>query len=291
MRRALVLPRFASRASRAYSALALASPPSSRHLAARAAAGHHLVWYRGFAQQAQQASGEDAARAAAEAAAAAAAEEAAGKAEAKGDGENSAGAEEKADKEKAAAAEEAEASAKAEEGAAKEPELTEAEKVEKALAEAQESLKAKKHELLLTLADFENSRKKFLKEREVRRRNASVTFARKMVEVYGELEELTGKRPEEMTPACEALFDGVVMTKDVYKAALDRGNVSSIVPEPGQPFVASLHEDAGTIPSGEAPAGSVAEVVLPGFQLPASGGSAAVVLRRAKVRLAAQAAE
>ncbi|CAK9099592.1 unnamed protein product, partial [Durusdinium trenchii] len=76
--------------------------------------------------------------------------------------------------------------------------------LQKELADLQELVRQNKHELLLSLADFENNKKRFLKEREDRRRSSMASFATKMV---------------------QALHEGVALTRDLYKASLDKFGV------------------------------------------------------------------
>jgi len=188
---------------------------------------------------------------------------------------------EKADKDTAEASSDATAEAAAEEA---KPEESEAEKLQQELDELQEKIKAKKHELLLSLADFENNKKKYEKERNTRRRHATVNFARKAVELYAEFEkELLVKDTKDQTESCKALYEGVVMTRDVYKSGLERCDVQQILPELGTAFEDKSHEDAGSIQA-DVPAKAIAEVVTPGWALT---GSPAVVLKKAEVKLAA----
>lgn len=168
------------------------------------------------------------------------------------------------------------------------PEKSEADLLAQEIEELGEKVRAKKHEVLLSLADFENNKKKFTKERENRRRNAVTNFATKMVHVYGEFEaELlkpgAAAAKEGLSESCKALYEGVVMTGDVYRSGLERFDVSQISPGPGDTFSDKQHEDAGSILNSDLPPGTVAEVLVPGWSL---GGTSPTVLQRAKVKLA-----
>lgn len=224
-----------------------------------------------------------------------------GEAEAKAKAEEAKGEDGKAEESKAEAVPEDVKAADASGDAAaageeKKPELSEVEQLAAELSDVQEKVKTKKHELLLALADFENSKKKYLRERQVRQRNAIVNFARKMVETYDEFEasELAKRAAEgeEHTEACLALREGVHLTRDLYKAGLERFDVASFAPEPGEHFKESRHEDVAAA-GGDVHKGTVAEVIKPGWELSAAGGGAAgaplaaAVLRRARVRVAA----
>lgn len=221
-------------------------------------------------------------------------------------GADGGGAEEGAKKEAASSEAEAKAAAdgdKKEEGAAAaEPakELSEADKLQSEVEKLEEKKRAKRTELLLALADFENHKKRFMKERQVRRRNATVNFSRKMVEVYDEFQqELAGSLAagggnDEPHESCQALLEGVVLTKDLYKAALERFDVMPIAPELGKPLEAARHEDVGFVAGGELPANTIGEVVREGWVLAASrgdGAAHATVLRKARVKVAKPEAE
>jgi len=168
-----------------------------------------------------------------------------------------------------------------------EVELSPVERLQKELDELQEKSRAKKKELLLGLADFQNNNKKSLKERESRRRSATANFGRRMIDVYSEFEELQAFKSEvvkdEGSPVL-ALQEGVSLTRDLFKAALERSNVERLVVEPGTPVVASRHEVVGTAAGdGSHPAGSLAEVTEDGWVMDLRSASPQV-LRKAKVK-------
>lgn len=145
-----------------------------------------------------------------------------------------------------------------------------------------EKLKTKKHELLLALADFENNKKRFVKERESRRRTATTKFARKVVDVYVEFDSVTTSTASagNLSEQCQALCEGVVMTRDVFKSTLERFDVLSFTPEVGQAICNDRHDIVGE--GGQrSGATQVAEVSLPGWELT---GKPPVVLRRAQVK-------
>ncbi|CAK0843601.1 unnamed protein product, partial [Prorocentrum cordatum] len=118
-------------------------------------------------------------------------------------------------------------------------------KLKRELAELQEEVKAKKHDLLMTLADFENNKKRFPQERETRKRTATVGFARQMVDTYSTFEDtLLVAHNEQSSEAGQALLEGVVLTRDLYRATLEKFDLKPLSVEPGEPFVAARHECA-----------------------------------------------
>jgi len=157
--------------------------------------------------------------------------------------------------------------------------------LQKELTDVQEQVRQRKHELLLSLADFENNKKRFLKEREDRRRSSISNFAIKMVQVYGELNAFAAENHNSGT--AEALHEGVALTRDLYKASLDKFGVRPIQVEIGEPFVAARHEKTDTIESTQLPANSVAAIVRPGWILDPDSPKP-VVLQKAEVHISSQ---
>jgi molecular chaperone GrpE (heat shock protein) len=193
-------------------------------------------------------------------------------------------AEEAAEAEAKAAAAEAEAEAAA---AAAEEELSPVDRLRRDLEDFQGRSAAKKKEFLIALADFENTKKRFTKERESRRRKATVNFARRMVDVYTEFQDhpaLQGvtEAAGEGSP-CLALQEGVSLTRDLFTSALEKGNVEKIPIELGTPVVNARHEVIGSNPGdGSLPDGSIAEVAEAGWILDLRS-SAPQVIHKAKV--------
>merc|ERR1712039_595747 len=95
-----------------------------------------------------------------------------------------------------------------------EVELDEGKRLTKELAELQDKFKAKRHEVLLLLADFENNKKRFTKERESRQRAAFVNYAQRMVDLYAEFDKFAKTRhgKGEMSDACKSFREGKVLT-------------------------------------------------------------------------------
>lgn len=233
--------------------------------------------WRGFAQQA---GGEQEAGSSSQGSSSKASDEGA-KAEAdaeasKGEnGEAKAGADE-------GKAEEAEAEAEA-------TELTPEERLHQELEEFQAKSAAKKKELLLGLADFENTKKKSMKERESRRRAATANFARRMIDVYREFENLPAFKNASSEGKAEgspvlALKEGVDLTRDLFSKALEKSDVERLPVEPGTPVVNARHEVVGSTPGdGSLPERSIAEVTEDGWIMDLRS-QAPQVLHKAKVK-------
>lgn len=154
--------------------------------------------------------------------------------------------------------------------------------LQKELTDLQELVRQNKHELLLSLADFENNKKRFLKEREDRRRNSMSNFATKMIQVYGKLNDFAVEKHNSGT--AQALHEGVALTRDLYKASLEKFGVRPIQVEIGEPFVAARHEKTDTIQSTQLPTNSVAAIVRPGWILDPDTPKP-IVLQKAEVHV------
>ncbi|CAJ1455886.1 unnamed protein product, partial [Effrenium voratum] len=173
--------------------------------------------------------------------------------------------------------------AKSEGEEAKEAEKGPAAALQKEFDELQEHIKQSKHELLLSLADFENHKKRFVKEREDRRRSAMAHFTTKMIQVYGKFDSFAAEKHDKGT--AEALHQGVALTRDLYKASFERFGVQPIKVEIGDPFVVARHIKAGTVERADLPTNSVAEVLQPGWILDPDSPKP-VVLQKTEVRVA-----
>jgi len=155
---------------------------------------------------------------------------------------------------------------------------SEQEVLERELPELQDKVRAKKHELLMSLADFENNKKRFAKEREARRKRALANFATKMTEVYSEFDAFA---VPSRSGACQGLHEGVALTRDLYKSSLEKFGAKALEVEIGSPFVSARHENVGSVDNSELPENSVAELVRHGWLLEPD-----TVLRKAEVRVA-----
>jgi len=169
-----------------------------------------------------------------------------------------------------------------------EPEEPE-DKARRELDELQEKARVKKNELLLSLADFENTKKRFAKERASRQRTATTSFLRRLVDVYTEFDELPAFRADEVEGAAP-LREGVTLTRELLASALEKSGAERVLPDLGQPPVPARHEVVGSAAppaagSTDLPTGSIVEIVRAGwvFEL---RSPAPVVLRRAQVKVA-----
>ena len=141
---------------------------------------------------------------------------------------------------------------------------------------------ALKDKLLRTLAEGENLRRRSQREREDTAKYAITNFARDMLFVADNLQRALASLPETPTDPEDpnaAFTDGVKMTERELQSIFERHGIEKIEPK-GQKFDHDRHEAMFELPTADAPAGTVVEVVEIGYMLKDR------LLRAAKVAVA-----
>ena len=126
-----------------------------------------------------------------------------------------------------------------------------------------------KDQLLRALAESENTRRRSQREREESARFAAAPLARDIVQVADNLARALAAVPAEALAKDEALknlVDGIAATERQFLAALERHNIKRIDPL-GEKFDAHLHQAMFELPSTGQPAGTVVQVLQPGYVL------------------------
>jgi molecular chaperone GrpE len=136
----------------------------------------------------------------------------------------------------------------------------------KAEAEAAEL----KDRLLRTLAEMENLRKRTDREVADTRQYAVTGFARDMLGVADNMRRALDAVSPELRASAEAgvraLIDGVELTERELIKALEKNGVRQFSPR-GEKFDPNVHQAMFEVPNASVPAGSVVEVVAPGYML------------------------
>jgi len=135
--------------------------------------------------------------------------------------------------------------------------------------EAVESeLTATKDRLLRALAETENVRRRFQREREDAQKYAISGFAKDLLTVVDNLRRALDAMPEaEVTePRTRSLLDGVAATERELLAAFERSGLTRIDPK-GERFDHNFHQAIFEAERPGAPAGTVIEVLQPGYLL------------------------
>jgi len=127
-----------------------------------------------------------------------------------------------------------------------------------------------KDKLLRTLADMENLRKRTAREVADAELRGVTSFARDMLGVADNirraLDAVTPEARSSAEAAAKALIDGVELTERELLKALEKNGVRQYSPQ-GEKFDPNLHQAIFEIPDASVPAGSVVQVVQPGYML------------------------
>lgn len=171
--------------------------------------------------------------------------------------------------------EESEASEAAAEAEAPEGEATEAEAegpeptLQKVLAELEAEKAKLKEQLLRTLAEMENVRRRAQRDREDSARFAAAPLAKDLLSVRDNLTRAIASVPEEALAEdgqLKALFEGIVLTERSLMDAFARHHIEAIDPL-GEKMDPHQHEAMFEVPDSDQPAGTVAQVIEVGYRL------------------------
>jgi molecular chaperone GrpE len=141
--------------------------------------------------------------------------------------------------------------------------LVEFERLQRALADAEERAKSHWEQYLRALAELDNVRKRAARDIEAANRYGLEKFAAELLPVKDTLELAVHNASR---ADATSLREGQEATLQLLNRALERLGVTPINPQ-GQPFDPARHEAMMAQESKEAPANSVLEVVQPGYEL------------------------
>jgi molecular chaperone GrpE len=137
------------------------------------------------------------------------------------------------------------------------------------IAALEAELDEAKDKLLRALAETENTRRRAQREREDVQRYAAANFAKDVLTVADNLrraiEAASGEAVrDELT---RTLLAGVAATERELAAVLERHGVKKIEPQPGDRFDPNLHEAMFELENTARPAGSIVQVLQPGYRI------------------------
>lgn len=137
--------------------------------------------------------------------------------------------------------------------------------VEDGAEETLESLRAQRDELeerwQRVAADYQNLRRRSVQESEERLRRSMQPLLVKLLTVLDYL-DMALAHPT-TNDESKNLAQGVALTREQYVQALEQEGVRPIAM--GERFDPALHEATATVPSDDAPPGTILEVVRPGY--------------------------
>jgi len=145
-------------------------------------------------------------------------------------------------------------------GTAETPEATPA--PEEATATPESELAAMKDRYMRLMADFDNFRKRQIREREEWIKRANESLLSDFLPVVDHLEMALGQETDKNNP----FVAGIKMVYDQFVAALEKNNVVPIDAK-GQPFNPEWHEALSQVPSDTIPANDVIEQFRRGWSL------------------------
>jgi len=124
--------------------------------------------------------------------------------------------------------------------------------------------------LLRSLAEMENLRKRTDREVTDARLYGIASFARDLLAVADNIRRaLDAVSPElraSAEPGVKALIEGVELTERELQKALEKNGMRQFTPR-GEKFDPNLHQAMFEVPNAAVPAGSVVEVVQPGYMI------------------------
>ena len=124
-----------------------------------------------------------------------------------------------------------------------------------------------KDKLLRALADTENLRRRSQKDREDALKYSSANFARDMLSVADNLRRAIESIPEDGDPDGQALvgfIEGISLTEKELLSTLERHGIQKVEPM-GEKFDPQFHEAMFEVPTNDAAAGTVVQVVETGY--------------------------
>jgi molecular chaperone GrpE len=127
-----------------------------------------------------------------------------------------------------------------------------------------------KDRLLRTLAEMENLRKRTDREVADSRLYGVTSFARDILGVADNMRRALDAVSPELRASAEAgvkaLIEGLELTERELLKALEKNGVQQFTPR-GEKFDPNVHQAIFEVPNAAVPAGSVAEVVQPGYMI------------------------
>jgi len=141
-----------------------------------------------------------------------------------------------------------------------------AETAEDRLAAVEAELAETKDRLLRALAETENVRRRMQRERDDAQKFAAGAFAKDLLSPVDNLRRALDAMPESelSDPRAKSLRDGVAATERELLAAFERHGLKRIDPK-GEPFDHNFHQAVFEAERPDVPAGTVVEVLQPGY--------------------------
>ncbi len=137
---------------------------------------------------------------------------------------------------------------------------------EERIAQLESQLAEARDKLLRALAESENQRRRFVREREESLRFATSNLAKELLSVADNLRRaIASEAAIAADPAAKGVIDGVAATERELWAIFERHGVKRVEPALGDPFDPHLHQAMYEVATGDYPPGTVAQIMQPGY--------------------------
>ncbi len=137
---------------------------------------------------------------------------------------------------------------------------------EERIAQLESQLAEARDKQLRALAESENQRRRFLREREESLRFAASSFAKELLSVADNLRRaIESEGAISNDPAAKGVIDGVAATERELWAIFERHGVKRVEPALGDPFDPHLHQAMYEVATGDHPPGTIAQIMQPGY--------------------------
>ena len=155
-----------------------------------------------------------------------------------------------------------------------EAEADETESLKDQLDKLQQELDKEKKEYLFLMAEFDNFRKRTLKEKSELIRNGAESAMKSLLPVVDDFER--GIDAIKTSSDADAVKEGMILIYNKFVKYLEQNGVKAMDPN-GQPYDADLHEAVAMVPGDEANKGLIIDTIQKGYLINDK------VLRHAKV--------
>lgn len=123
-----------------------------------------------------------------------------------------------------------------------------------------------REQLMRALAETENQRKRAERDRQDASQYAITQFARDLLPVADNLARAIDQMEKGLTPEIAPLMEGVKITQNELLKAFEKHKIQQISPLNG-PFDHNLHQAMFEVETDDHPAGTVVELLQPGYVL------------------------
>jgi molecular chaperone GrpE len=137
-------------------------------------------------------------------------------------------------------------------------------------AELETELADAKERLLRALAETENLRRRAMRDLEEAHKYAITNFARELLEVADNLSralDAVPPRARDEIDFIRNLADGIAMTEKALLTSFERHQIAKVTPEIGDRFDHNRHQAMFEVETAAQPAGTVAQVLQPGYTI------------------------